>query len=196
MAEGRQPRRVGEIGACGEALSKYERNQEQFDGNAYVMPCARCLPPSRLPTTLLCLALDWTHVGQSGLPLAVKLFNWSLIGCDCSALGGTARCRACFLTLQAKVMIPAAAPTPAPALPFFLLFAGRSHFIFCFAPSAKWNLAFHSPPAPNPLASHLTSTTNERSPFSLAALRPSLSLSPLPFPLPLLSWCCAALIAH
>lgn len=90
MAEGRQPRRVGEIGACGEALSKYERNQEQFDGNAYVMPCARCLPPSPLPTTLLCLALDWTHVGQSGLPLAVKLFNWSLIGCDCSALGGTA----------------------------------------------------------------------------------------------------------
>lgn len=134
MAEGRQPRRVGEIGACGEALSKYERNQEQFDGNAYVMPCARCLPPSALPTTLLCPALDWTHVGQSGLPLAVKLFNWSLIGCDCSALGGTARCRACFLTLQAKVMIPTAAPASAPALP---LFAGRSHFIFCFAPSAK-----------------------------------------------------------
>lgn len=92
------------------------------------------LPP--YPPALLCPALDWTHVGQSGLPLAVKLFNWSLIGCDCSALGGTARCRACFLTLQAKVMIPTTAPAPAsaPALP---LFAGRSHFIFCFAPSAK-----------------------------------------------------------
>lgn len=151
-------------------------------------------PHSSSPPPSFWLALDWTHVGQPELPLAVKLFNWSLIGCDCSALG--ARCRPCFLTLQAKVMIPTAAP--ASALP---LFAGRSHFIFCFAPSAKWILAFHSchlpPPSLPPLAllSQFTclplnlNDERARSPFSLAALLPS--LSPFPFPLPFPWWCCA-----
>lgn len=187
MAEGRQPRRVGEIGACGEALSKYERNQEQFDGNAYVMPCARCLPPSPLPTTLLCPALDWTHVGQSGLPLAVKLFNWSLIGCDCSALGGTARCRACFLTLQAKVMIPTAAP--APALPFFCR-AVAFHFLFCTISEMNFGISLPSRAQSTCLPLNLN---DERALSFLPGRTPS---CPFPFPLSLLSWCCAALIAH
>lgn len=192
MAEGRQPRRVGEIGACGEALSKYERNQEQFDGNAYVMPCARCTPSPSLQTPL-CPALDWTHVGQSGLPLAVKLFNWSLIGCDCSALGGTARCRACFLTLQAKVMIPTAAPVS--ALPLFAFCrAVAFHFLFCTISEMNFGISLPSRAQSTCLPLNLS---DQRALSFLPGRTPSFPFPfPFPLPLPLLSWCCAALIAH
>lgn len=143
------------------------------------MPCARCLPPSPLPTTLLCLALDWTHVGQSGLPLAVKLFNWSLIGCDCSALGGTARCRACFLTLQAKVMIPTAAPTPAPALPLFAFCrAVAFHFLFCTISEMKFGISLPSRAQSTCLPLNLN---DQRALSFLPGRTPSF---PFPFPFP------------
>lgn len=154
-------------------------------------------PHSSSPPPSFWLALDWTHVGQPELPLAVKLFNWSLIGCDCSALG--ARCRPCFLTLQAKVMIPTAAPAPASALPFFCR-AVAFHFLFCTISEMNFGISL-VPPAPlhlsrsslNPLASHLTSTTNER------ALLSPWPHSFLPFPhspFLCLSLGGAALIAH
>lgn len=157
-------------------------------GNAYVMPCARCPPPtphSSSPPPSFWLALDWTHVGQPELPLAVKLFNWSLIGCDCSALG--ARCRPCFLTLQAKVMIPTAAPAPASALPFFLQGGRISFSVLHHQRNEFWHFTRATCPPP-PLALLAQSTClplnlndeRARSPFSLAALLPSLSFA---FPL-------------
>lgn len=199
MAEGRLPR-VGD--RVGEALSKNKRNQEQFDGKCLRHAMCKVSPPptphSSSPPPSFWLALDWTHVGQPELPLAVKLFNWSLIGCDCSALG--ARCRPCFLTLQAKVMIPTAAPAPASALPFFLQGGRISFSVLHHQRNEFWHFThFTCPPlpfshsSPNPLASHLTSTTNER------ALLSPWPHSFLPFPhSPFLCFSLggAALIAH